>query len=96
MAAATNDERLEVWHLPVCRQERKKERGQKKTNVFSFGHPLSAFAENPQLRVRFLPRPCRCNNGSTSRMCENPKAIMTVLIKTMKIHYVLKGLNENP
>ena len=29
-------------------------------------------------------------------MCENPEEIMTVLIKIMKIHYVLKGVDENP
>ena len=55
MAAATDDERLAVGHLPVRRQERKKERGHKKINAISFCHPLSAFAENPQLRIRFLP-----------------------------------------
>ena len=68
----------------------------KQTNAMSFCHSLSPFAENPQLRMRFLPRPWRCNNESTSTMCENRWAIITVLMKTMKIHYVLKGLNENP
>ena len=47
MAAATDDERLAVRHLPVRRQERKKEKGRKKVNAISFCHPLSAFAENP-------------------------------------------------
>ena len=47
MAAATDDKRLAVRHLPVRRQERKKEKGRKKTNAVSFCYPLSAFAENP-------------------------------------------------
>ena len=29
-------------------------------------------------------------------MYENPEAILTAFAKTMNIHYVLKGLNENP
>ena len=51
VAAATDDERLAVRHLPVRRQERKKEKGRKKTNAISFCHPLSALAENPKLRI---------------------------------------------
>ena len=47
MAAATDDERLAVGHLPVRRQERKKERGRKETIAISFCHPLSTFAEIP-------------------------------------------------
>ena len=43
MAAATDDERLAVRHLPVRRQERKKEKERKKTNAVSFCYPLSAF-----------------------------------------------------
>ena len=92
---ATKDSPL-IRHLPVRRRERKKKRGRKDTNATSFCHPLPTFAENPQLRIRFLPRPFRCNKGSTSQMCENPRAIITVLIKTVKIHYVLKGSHENP
>ena len=29
-------------------------------------------------------------------MCVIPEEIMNVFMKTMKIHYVLKGINENP
>ena len=47
MAAATDDERLAVRHLPVRRQERKQEKGRKKTNAILFFYPLSAFAEHP-------------------------------------------------
>ena len=51
-------------------EERKKERGRKETIAISCCHPLSTFAEHPQLRMRFLPRPCPCNNDSTSTVCE--------------------------
>ena len=29
-------------------------------------------------------------------MCENPEVILIFFVKTVKIHYILKGLNENP
>ena len=43
MAAAIDDERLAVRHLPVRRQERKKERGYQETSVISFVLPVVSF-----------------------------------------------------
>ena len=91
MAAATDDKRLAVRHLPVRRQESKKEKGRKKTNALSFDHPLSAFAENPQLRIKFLLGTCRRNNDSTSTMCILPEEVITVLIKNDENTLCLKG-----
>ena len=37
-----------------------------------------------------------CQQGPTIKMCMIPYEIITAFIKTMKVHYVLKGIHENP
>ena len=51
-------------------------RGRRKENAR--GPPVAGFAENPQLRARFLSRPCRRTCDPTSAMCKNPKEIVSV------------------
>ena len=66
----------------------KRTQGDQCDYAISFCVLLAAFAENPELRVRFLQRPCRCQNSSNATVCATGR--------TVKVQYVLKGLNENP